>query len=123
MTDDMLHKALARDAGYGAGYRISSSIDALGDPTRKYIARWMLDGDTESVVAFAAGVYRFFLSRGKRTPLEIAELMSGVVMRHDYSVAYCPSHFPQIQGVSDAQMEQMARQMFDLIASTNLEYA
>lgn len=122
--DDLLLNEIARDAGYGSSYRDNehSSTPVLGDPTRRYLAIWMLEGHTNLVVSFAAGVYNFFRNRGHLTTLEVAELMSGVVVQKDSSLVYCASHFPRVSGATDDNVEKMAREMFDLIASKNLAY-
>lgn len=124
MNEAVLRRSRAHDAGVGAAwYACTTSVVVLGDPTRKYLARWMLDGDTDSVVSFAAGMWDFFRSVRPATPLEIAEFMTGMCVQGDSSVAYFPSHFPTIHGVPESAMEKMARGMFDLVANTNLGYA
>lgn len=124
MSETRIPVEVARDAGYGAAHRgllKDSRVVVLGDPTRKYIAQWMLNGDTDAVLAFAAGMWgRLREQRTHHSSIEIAEVMTGIAVQEDSSIMYFDSHFPHLTGVPRPEVERMARRMFDMVATADL---
>ena len=61
--DALLLREIARDAGYGAAHRDirnTETVAVIGDPVRRYLSKWMLNGDTALVLSFAAGMWGWF---------------------------------------------------------------